>query len=126
MLDRIKTHTIGQLAKINLTATVPAKQLALVTEALRSVLALAGQAARPVNEEGEELYAFDEVFPEVHSGLVVCGYRGKMEMTQEELAERLGIRQTRVSELESSQRAISAAMAKRLGKIFDISYKAFL
>jgi addiction module HigA family antidote len=122
----MKMQTIGELAKIDFSVTVPARRLSLVTDALKSVLALAGQGARPVNEEGEELYAFEEVFPEAHPGMAVRGFRGKMDMTQEELAERLGIKQTRVSELESGKRAISVAMAKRLAGIFDISYKAFL
>ncbi|MDR1608367.1 MAG: helix-turn-helix domain-containing protein [Deltaproteobacteria bacterium] len=107
MLERVKTRTIGELARIDFSVTVPVQQAALVTEALNSLLALAWRGARPVNEDGEELYTFEEVFPEAHPGMALRGFRGKMDMTQEELAERLGIKQTRVSELESGQRAIS-------------------
>ncbi|MDR1045445.1 MAG: helix-turn-helix transcriptional regulator, partial [Candidatus Adiutrix sp.] len=65
-------------------------------------------------------------FPEAHPGLVMRGFRLKEEWSQEELAERLAITQTRVSELENGKRHISVAMAKRLSKIFDITYRAFL
>ncbi|MDR1486942.1 MAG: helix-turn-helix domain-containing protein [Deltaproteobacteria bacterium] len=125
-MEYIKSQTIGEFVRIDLRATVPAQKAALATKALKSVLALAMQGARPVNEDGEQLYTFEEVFPEAYPGMAVRGYRGKMDMTRQELAERLGIKQTRVSELESGKRAISKEMAKRLGKIFDISSKAFL
>jgi len=73
-----------------------------------------------------ELYTFDEVFPESHPGMTLCGYRNLEDMTQEDLAKHLGTQQHRVSELESGARPISVKMAKRLGEIFGTSYKTFL
>lgn len=58
--------------------------------------------------------------------MLIRGLRGKNEITQEELADRLGIAQTRVSELESGKRSISVAMAKRLAGVFGVTYKMFL
>jgi len=81
---------------------------------------------RHVDEEGEELYTFEETFPDAHPGKVVRGLRVKEDITQEELAKRLGIAQTRVSEIESGKRPISRNMAKRLGEAFNISPKAFV
>jgi plasmid maintenance system antidote protein VapI len=42
------------------------------------------------------------------------------------MAEKLGIRQHHISEMEKGARSISVEMAKRIGKTFDISYKVFL
>jgi plasmid maintenance system antidote protein VapI len=81
---------------------------------------------RPVNEDGDELYTFEEVFPEAHSGMAVRGFRNRDGLSQEELAERLGITQTRVSEFENGRRRIGINMAKCLSAIFDIPYRAFL
>ena len=84
------------------------------------------EAPRMVNEYGEELFTADEVFPEAHPGLILKGFRLRDEMTQGELANLLGIPQSRVSALETGKRQISKEMAKRLGDIFEIPYKAFL
>ena len=81
---------------------------------------------RLVNSEGEELYTFEEVFPEAHPGMILRGFRNLEDMTQAELAARLGIAQTRVSELESGKRRISLKIAKQLASIFGASYKSFL
>ncbi|MDL2275030.1 helix-turn-helix domain-containing protein [Desulfosarcina sp. OttesenSCG-928-G10] len=58
--------------------------------------------------------------------MALRGFRGKMEWTQQELAEKLKTSQNCISEMESGKRPVSKAMAVRLGKVFDISYKAFL
>jgi DNA-binding XRE family transcriptional regulator len=81
---------------------------------------------RLVNDEGEELYTFEEAFPEAHPGMILRGFRSLEDMTQAELAARLGVAQTRVSELESGKRRISLKMAKQLASIFGTSYKSFL
>ena len=52
--------------------------------------------------------------------------RAREEITQKQLAAVLGIQQTRVSEMENGVRPISVDMAKRIGKAYNISYKAFL
>jgi DNA-binding XRE family transcriptional regulator len=122
----MRTQTIGETAEINLNVVVPLPELDLVADTLKSVLALAGHRVRPINEEGDEIYSAKEVFPEAHPGMTLRGFRTRDGLTQEELAERLGIKQARVSALESGGRPISIAMAKRLAKIFDITYKAFL
>jgi Predicted transcriptional regulators len=119
-------QTTGESAEINLSVIVPLAELDLVAGTLKNVLALAGHKVRPVNEEGDEIYSADEVFPEAHPGMTLRGFRVRDDMTQEELAERLGVKQARVSALESGTRPISLAMAKRLAEIFEVPYKVFL
>lgn len=48
------------------------------------------------------------------------------ELTQLELAGKLGIPQSNVAHMESGRRAISKEMAKRLAEIFGVDYKVFL
>ena len=95
-------------------------------DAIGGVMQLAGHTVRRVNEDGEELYTHAEVFPEAHPGMVLRGLRVKEDITQKTLAESLGIKQHRVSEMEKGVRPISVDMAKRIGKLYNISYKVFL
>jgi DNA-binding XRE family transcriptional regulator len=119
-------QTTGETAEINLSVTVPLAELDLMAGTLKNVLTLAGHKVRLVNDEGDEMRSADEVFSEAHPGMTLRGFRLRDDMTQEELAERLGIKQAGVSALESGQRPISVAMAKRLGEIFEITHHAFL
>lgn len=126
MLAHMKTQTTDGLVEISFSVKVPAANAPLVKEALQGVLALAEQSLRSANEDGDEVYSVEEAFPDGNPGMLIRGLRGKEEITQEDLAERLGIAQTRVSELESGKRAISVAMAKRLASVFNVTYKMFL
>ena len=105
---------------------LPAKDAGRTAEAVRSLLAFGGQDVLWLNDEGEPLLSVEEVFPDMSPAKVLRGFRGRDDMKQSELAERLGIAQTRVSEMESGKRPISVKMAKQLAEIFDTSYKAFL
>jgi DNA-binding XRE family transcriptional regulator len=122
----MKRQTTDGFTEIKFSVKVPVANAALVENALKGVLALAKQSFRPVNEYGEEVYTAREVFPERTPGMLIRGLRGKNGMTQEELSSKLGIAQTRVSELESGKRSISLAMAKRLALVFDVTHKMFL
>ncbi|MDL2315824.1 helix-turn-helix domain-containing protein [Desulfovibrio sp. OttesenSCG-928-A18] len=123
MLAHMKTQTTGALTEIRLT--VPTENAESLCKAINSILELA-QLSRPLNEEGEELYSAREVFPESSPGNRLRGLRTREGITQKELAAALGIRQHHVSEMEKSVRAISVDMAKRIGEIYNISYKVFL
>jgi len=58
--------------------------------------------------------------------LSLRGGRGKEDMTQQELADELGICQHHISEMENGKRSIGKAMAKRLAEIFKVDYRVFL
>lgn len=79
-----------------------------------------------INLNDDVLYTSDEVFPESTPGMTLQGFRGREEMTQEELAKSLGVTQGRISALEGGTRPISMDMSKRLGKFFNVTYKVFL
>ena len=73
-----------------------------------------------------EVVSADEVFKEASPAMALRGFRGKMEWTQQELAEKLGTTQNCISAMECGKRPISMKMAKQLEKIFNIPYKVFL
>ena len=123
MLALMKMRHTDSQGEIRLN--VPLADMEKVAVTIRGVLELAGHKVRHVNDEGEELYTVEQVFPDAHPGKIVRGLRVKEDITQEELAKRLGIAQTRVSEIESGKRPISRNMAKRLGEAFNISPRAF-
>ncbi len=106
--------------------TVPSANTIKVAEAIRGVLSLAGHKVRRINSEGEEVVSADEVFPDGCPAMALRGLRGKEDLTQAELAARLGVSQNAISEMESGKRPISTKMAKRLGEEFNLPYKVFL
>ncbi len=109
-----------------ISLTVPVGKARVVANTIRSVLSLAGHKVRRVNSEGEEVVSADEVFPNVNPAMMLRGLRGKEGITQVELAERLGISQNMVSDMESGKRNISVNMAKRISETFHVPYKLFL
>src|SRR5205814_828465 len=59
-------------------------------------------------------------------GMIVRDCRIRDDLTQEELAKKLAILQTHVSEIENNKRPIGKALAKKLAKVFNINYRMFL
>lgn len=112
--------------KTEINLCLPTKKAIAVFDAIRNILPLAGLKVRRVNDEGEELFSAEEVFPEGSPAMALRGLRGKEDITQEELANRLGISQNVVSDMESGRRNISLKMAKRIAEEFKVPYKAFL
>ncbi len=123
MLALMKTRHTDTQGEI--LVNVPLVDMEKVSEAIRGVLELAGHTVRYANQDGEVLYTRQEVFPDAHPGKVVRGLRTKEGITQEELASRLGIAQTRVSEIESGKRPISRNMAQKLSEAFNVWPKMF-
>jgi DNA-binding XRE family transcriptional regulator len=116
----------GQAGRTHIELSVPSGSALVALDAIRGVFALAGHKVRRINEDGEELFSAKEVFPEGNPAMLLRGYRGKLDMTQIELAAKLGISQNRISDMESGKRPISKDIAKKLGELFDTPYKSFL
>ena len=126
MSAHMRMQATGESVEINLSVIVSAADSQRMADALKGVLALAGHEIRPVNDEGDELYKAEDVFPDTKPGDMIKGLRGREGITQKEMADKLGIRQHHISELEKGVRPITLEMAKRIGKTFNISYKVFL
>jgi len=74
---------------------------------------------------------FREVFLEDYDeaelpGIALIGARCKEDITQKELSELTGIPQSYISQMENGKRSTEKAVAKKLGKALNISYKIFL
>ena len=71
-----------------------------------------------------------EAYPEYSEGQLIgkalAGARYREGLTQIQLSEMTGIPQRHISEMENGKRPIGKEMAKRLGKVLNISYKVFL
>jgi DNA-binding XRE family transcriptional regulator len=113
----------GKLTEISFT--VPSTDAVRVCKAVDSVLELA-TFTRPLNEDGDQLYSGEEVFPESSPGDRLRGLRAREDLTQKAFAERLGIRQHHIAEMEKGKRPVTLGMAKRIGEAFNISYKVFV
>ena len=109
-----------------ISLAVPAGKARVVADTIKGVLTLAGHKVRRVNSDGEEVVSGDEVLPDANPAMMLRGLRGKEDITQAELAERLGISQNMVSDMESGKRNISLKMAKRIAEEFKVPYKAFV
>lgn len=79
----------------------------------------------------DELIPADEVFKNLHRkygkvGATIRGFRSRDGMTQIELAKKLNIRQSHISQMEHGKRGIGKKMAQKLGKLFNTHYQLFL
>ena len=88
MLALTRESTTTGLAKISVE--VPEIIAEKVENAIRGILALADLS----DTDDEQLYTSEEVFPENTPGDRLQGLRVMTGLTQEQLAEKLGVRQT--------------------------------
>jgi len=70
--------------------------------------------------------AYPECSEEQLIGKALAGMRYREGLTQIQLAEKIGIPQRHISEMENGKRPIGKAMAKRLGEALTVEYKVFL
>ena len=124
MLELMRKPHTDDMAEICLR--VPAKDVNRFFEATRSFLTLAGYPVQEVDEHGEPLFSLEEVFPESHPGMALKGYRMREGMTQKQLAARIGVSVSNLSEMERGRRTIGKGMAKRIGEATGVDYRTFL
>ena len=60
------------------------------------------------------------------AGVALKGARAKAGLSQNELAEKLKIPQSHISDMENGRRPIGKKMAKRLAETLNVGYKVFL
>lgn len=80
--------------------------------------------------EADESVTLDEAFPEYAInplGAALRGARAREGLTQRELADRTGIPQRHISEMESGKRAIGKERARKLAEALHVvDYRVFL
>jgi DNA-binding XRE family transcriptional regulator len=78
-------------------------------------------------EAGEEqTFTIDEVFPDRANFSALRVYRTREDLTQPELAAKVGIPQRHISEMENRKRVIGKEIARRLAEILGVDYRALL
>jgi DNA-binding XRE family transcriptional regulator len=124
MSEHLKIQTTGEFADI--CVRVPAAHAARVCAVIEHVLALIpGQEAGAGTDE-DRLYAVAEVFPDMQPGDMLRGARHREGLTQVQLAIKIGVKPSHISEMEKGKRPMGKDMAKRLGKALNTSYQVFL
>lgn len=83
------------------------------------------------DDEDEELVSADEAFKDIHKkygkpGANLRGFRFRDNLTQAELAKKLNILQSHISQMEYGKRTIGKNMAQKLALIFNTDYHLFL
>ncbi len=125
MLELTKTQTTAGLTELRMV--MPKEKADLITDALRSLLLFSGQEMTITEEtEDETLYPVSDLLPNITPSMCLRGLRTREGLTQTELAEKLGVKQHHISEMENGKRPIGPEMAHRLEETFGTSYRAFL
>lgn len=73
--------------------------------------------------------AWKDAFPglqENEAGTYLAGSRHREGLTQRQLAEKCGIPQRHISEMENGKRPIGKENAKKLAAVLNVDYRAFL
>ena len=78
--------------------------------------------------DADSSVSWDTAFPEYigNHGAVLRGARGKEDITQKQLAEKTGIPQRHISEMENNKRPIGKKNAQIFSKILNMDYRVFL
>jgi ribosome-binding protein aMBF1 (putative translation factor) len=79
-----------------------------------------------IQQEEKEWYAPEELFPNHHAGDAVRGLRYREDMTQKELAEKMDISVSNLSNMEHGRRTIGKEMAKRFAKVLNTDWRLLL
>lgn len=82
-------------------------------------------------DEGSETINPEDVFAKINAkytkpGALLRGIRIRENMTQIEMAKKLKVTQSDISQMENGTRNIGRIIAKRIEKMFKINYRSFL
>ena len=84
-----------------------------------------------LDESNESSIPATELFPNLADpkktpGIALRGIRLRLELTQKQMAEKIGVTQGDLSKLEKGERPIGKNLALRIGKTLGIDYRRFL
>ncbi len=85
--------------------------------------------ARGIEAGEERTYSVEEVFPDLvgkEKVIPLRTYRNREDMTQRQLAQKVGIPRRHISEMENGKRPIGKEMAKCFGQVLAVDYRALL
>lgn len=123
MRERTKKH----LTEISIKGMLADKILMGPEENVeKAIKALVELGFKDVSDSVPWREAFPEYSDDRSPGVCLAGARRKEGLTQKELAKRLGVSQSNISEMENGKRPIGKKMAKRIAEIINVGYKIFL
>jgi len=105
---------------------IPGDKKERIKKLIENMLNLADVRYFIRDEADDGSVSLEEIFPDLHAGSAICGLRYREEMTQAQLAKKIGVSSRHVSEMENGRRRIDKETAKRLAKILNTTYKVFL
>jgi len=108
------------------TETIELKFIGPVVNMTQAIETLKALGFEDISDAVPWRDAYPEYSEEQLIGKALSGARYREGLTQIQLAELIGIPQRHISEMENGKRPIGKEMAKRLGKVLNISYKVFL
>lgn len=115
--------------EITITEGKKTSKFLLSLETGRGLLSLL-KGLKNDNSDNDSVPA-EEVFPDLKDpvkriGIIFRGIRFKNNLTQAEVAMRLGLDQSDISKIEKGKRPIGKILAKRIEQEFGIDYRRFL
>ena len=105
---------------------IPGDRKEAIKELIENMLNFADVRYSIRDDADDDSVSLEEMFPDLHAGSAIRGLRYREEMTQAQLAEKIGISTRHVSEMESGSRRIDKEMARRLAEVLNTTYKVFL
>ena len=115
MLEPTKEQITKDFAEVCRRHRLPDDKISKIQEAVAAIL----------GTEGESI-SLEEVFPDLHQGSAIRGLRLREGLTQEQLAQLLGVKRPNLSEMENGKRPIGKKMAKRSAQILKTEYTVFI
>lgn len=95
----------------------------------RNNVAKVAEFARMIEVGEDKTYSVEEVLPDfVGKGKLSAlrTYRTREDLTQREFAEKVGIPQRHISEMENGKRPIGKEMARRFSVVLGVDYRVLL
>jgi DNA-binding XRE family transcriptional regulator len=126
MLELTKTQTTQDF--VELCLRIPRNKQPAIQKLIENLFALADirYSIRTETDEDDEGIPLEDVFPDLHPGSAIRGLRYRENLTQAQLAEKIGVKRHHISEMENGKRPIGKDMAKRLSEALHTDYKVFL
>lgn len=89
------------------------------------------QSSEQSSDEKDDRICANEFFKNLDkkygkTGVTIQGLRFRDGLTQKNLAQKLGIHQTHVSQIENGKRVVGKNLAQKLAKVFNTDYRLFL
>lgn len=89
------------------------------------------EVAEKYRADEDESISADVVFANVNKkytkpGALLRGIRIREGLTQAEMAKKIKVTQSDISQMENGSRSIGRKIAQRIEKLFDVDYRSFL